>query len=101
LKRGRPIGSKDYVPRKKKKNAGENPSEDILAIIPATDFKKSDEKETPISNKISENKEVSLNYTWSRKLWDRKDAIIDNIFAYNVANEISADEYDPLSLEEY
>ncbi|GLT24789.1 hypothetical protein GCM10007933_42910 [Zoogloea oryzae] len=100
LKRGRPTGSKDSVPRKKKQNAGENPLEDILAIIPATDFEKSDEKETPISNKIPENKEVSLNYTWSRKLWDRKDAIIDNIFAYNVANEISADEYDPLSLEE-
>ena len=34
------------------------------------------------------NNEISINYTMTRKRWNRTDVVVNNIFAYNVAHNI-------------
>ncbi|KAJ9560562.1 hypothetical protein OSB04_005722 [Centaurea solstitialis] len=101
LKRGRPIGSKDKNPRKGKgaydqndqnMEANKEPENVIVEEIPLED------KEP----KKVENDEISMSFTISGKIWDRKSIILDNVFAYNIAVEITSldDEMEPRSVEE-
>lgn len=101
LKRGRPIGSKDKNPRKRKgaydqnaqnMEANKEPENVIVEEIPLED------KEP----KKVENDEISMSFTTSGKIWDRKSIIVDNVFAYNIAVEITSldDEMEPRSVEE-
>ncbi|KAJ9568302.1 hypothetical protein OSB04_004268 [Centaurea solstitialis] len=45
---------------------------------------------------------MSMSFTTSGKIWDRKSIILDNVFAYNIAVEITSldDEMEPRSVEE-
>jgi len=50
---------------------------------------------------MSENKEISLNYTSARVLMDRSSMFIDDAFAYSIAQEIiDNDEIEPRSVAE-
>ncbi|KAI3821171.1 hypothetical protein L1987_08729 [Smallanthus sonchifolius] len=100
LKRGRPVGSKDKNPRKKR---GANNEHNQLEVMP--------EKESPeetldmmVQNehKVPENEEISINYIMSRKVWNRNQIDVDDTFSYNVALEImeNNEDHEPISVEE-
>ena len=38
---------------------------------------------------VPNNEEISILYTYSREMWDRIETVIDDIFAFAVASEIS------------
>ena len=84
MKRGRPIGSKDKNPRKRK---GINDQDDH-------GLKEISQDETQVITyndeevRTSKNNEISMNYVSTRKLWNRNNVVIDNNFAYNVAIDI-------------
>ncbi|GJV04362.1 disease resistance CC-NBS-LRR class family protein [Tanacetum coccineum] len=81
LKRGRPIGSKDKNPRKRK-GTEKNSSYDDNVLDETQYIKTSPEEEM---NDI--NKEMSINYSQTHILWDRNEiGDIDEIFSYSVAN---------------
>ena len=98
LKRGRPIGSKDKNPQKRK---GINDQDD-------DGLKEISQDETQVIThddeevRTSENNEISINYVSTRKLWNRNNVVIDNIFAYNVAIEIMQqdEDFEPKSVHE-
>ena len=81
-KRGRPIGSKDKNARKTRKldkQAGTSYdiiSEEMELIIEGTASK---DDQTPESE---DNEEISINYIISGKRWNRKEMVMDEIFAY-------------------
>ena len=116
LKRGRPVGSKDSVPRKRKSNVHLNPAgiapenvirHDINARSTIHDSVITEEEndfgETQAYEeaKEPENKEISVNYVYTNELWDRSDMVIDNIFSFAVANEIiKSDDTEPHSVNE-
>ena len=93
-KRGRPVGSKDKNPRKRKINDNKkdlvgdvNIHEETLDM---TNNTISEEGEIP-----KDNNEISINYVMTGKRWNRTHVIIDNIFAYNVALDIISENEDP------
>ena len=50
-------------------------------------------EEMPLEDKEPkkvENDEISMSFTTSGKIWDRKSIIVDNAFAYNIAVEITS-----------
>ena len=103
-KRGRPIGSKDIVPRKRKINKSTfsklTPEElNVPEGTQATKVTKSPVEER-ISEEIQEcrNEEISINYT--RELWNHEETIIDDVFSYIVATEIINDDYEPHNLDD-
>ena len=51
---------------------------------------------------MHKSKEISVSYVSSRKIWNQNDIIVDDIFAYNIANEIMQQDRDlePKSIEE-
>ena len=60
---------------------------------------------TNISKKIKtteNNNEISINYVMTEKRWNWTNAVVDNIFAYNVAlGSISkSEDYEPKSVED-
>lgn len=96
MKRGRPIGSKDKNPQKRKgiNDQGDHGlkeiSQDETQVITL------DEISEEVQN--SENNEISLNYVSSRKLSNQNNVVINNIFAYNVVIDIMQQEsFFPLS----
>ena len=91
LKRGRPVGSRDVAPRKKR---GRN--QDSM-FLPSEQFTN---ETTPEEVKIMDpgNNEISINYY--NDLWNRNEIVIDDIFAFSVANEIINDDYEPRSITE-
>ncbi|GJR03487.1 hypothetical protein Tco_0526471 [Tanacetum coccineum] len=83
LKRGRPIGSKDKNPRKRK-GTEKNSDHDENVLNETQDIKTSPEEE--INNM---NQEMSINYSQTNILWDRNEiGDIDEIFSYSVASNI-------------
>jgi hypothetical protein len=107
-KRGRPLGSVDTRPRKKKESTAqsdpfiintENPSHEIVS-----DYSYVHEsllEDAPKSILIPENKEISMNYENVHELMERSSILIDDIFAYTVAHEIiEHDDIEPRSVEE-
>ncbi|GJX99553.1 copia protein [Tanacetum coccineum] len=90
LKRGRPIGSKDKNPRKRK-GTEKNSGHDENVLDETQDIKTSPEEEM---NDI--NKEMSINYSQTHILWDRNEiGDIDEIFSYSVASDIMSGDDDP------
>ena len=116
LKRGRPVGSKDSVPRKRKSKAYLNPDEialennfgqDVNVRTTTHDSVIIEEEsvlgetQAPEEAQVPENKEISINYAYSNELWDRKKTIIDDIFSFVVATEIvKSDDIEPRSVNE-
>ena len=81
LKRGRPIGSKDKNPRKKKKMREKN--EKVL-------------QQEPFSRDDRENYEISINYTHDGIIWDRDDIDDENgIFSFSFSKQIDHENDDP------
>lgn len=106
MKRGRPLGSKDKNPQKRKGAKDQDgQSEEII------NQEKSPEEIVDMTNAIAieetkvpgfvEN-EISLNYVMSGKIWNRDKVIIDYYFAYNLALEIMDEtkDHEPRSVEE-
>ncbi|GJY92150.1 retrovirus-related pol polyprotein from transposon TNT 1-94 [Tanacetum coccineum] len=90
LKRGRPIGSKDKNPRKRK-GTEKNSDHDENVLNETQDIKTSPEEEI---NDI--NKEMLINYSQTHILWDRnKIGDIDEIFSYSIASDIMSGNADP------
>ena len=116
LKRGRPVGSKDSVPRKRKSKAYLNPDEIALEKIFGQDVNVRStthdsviteeesvlgETQAPEEAQVPENKEISINYAYTNELWDRKETTIDDIFSFAVATEIvKSDDIEPRSVNE-
>jgi len=103
LKRGRPIGSKDKHPRRRKgaSDQSEHNTEVVTQEEPqdVTNDKTLGEVQVPKNN---ENEEISISYVSTGKRWNRNNIVIDNIFAYNVAVEIMQQDEDlePKSVNE-
>jgi len=99
-KRGRPIGSKDKNPRKRKgANVQNGPEEqnfdktlDIVEKFP---------EETQVPENF-ENDEISINYVVSGQRWNRSQVNVNEIFAYNIALDIAKEDEDlePKSIDE-
>jgi hypothetical protein len=116
-KRGRPIGSKDLAPRKKKLNnishsktpeevapdvashkekiydgpedvMNQGPSfSKIKHIAPVEDMPQILEV-TGNEVPVPNNNEISVFYTYSGEFWNRKEFLMDDTFSYAMANEI-------------
>ena len=91
LKRGRSLGSRDVALRKKK---GRNQDSMLLLSEQFTN------ETTPEEVKIMDlkNNEIFINYC--NDLWDRNEIVIDNMFAFLIANEIINDDYEPRLITE-
>ncbi|KAJ9535920.1 hypothetical protein OSB04_un000919 [Centaurea solstitialis] len=101
LKRGRPLGSKDKNPRKKKGANNQN------GHIEVNETPRESPEETldmlvPEEPQVPENEEISINYNMSRKVWNRDKTDVDDTFAYNVALNVMENEEDqePKSVDE-
>ena len=100
LKRGRPIGSKDSFPRKRKSNKSLTPVEynfDEIApeepitiqSIPVEPNALQGLKETAtrvaITDQLSPiNEEISINYMNQGEIWDRRHTLVNNAFSFQV-----------------
>ncbi|MFS7999224.1 putative RNA-directed DNA polymerase [Helianthus anomalus] len=90
LKRGRPIGSKDKNPRKRK------------ALVKEINHKENDLDKTVNTETSHEkdvddtNKEISINYGHTHIIWNRYEMEnIDEIFSYSIASDIMGEDDDP------
>lgn len=113
LKRGRPIGSKDKNPRKRKGTEKVNMIESDLEKTLDSDksenemcaLEKAQDDENEIIDSETENKndlEISINYVNTGNLWSRKDINIDEIFSFSIACEITNenDDHEPITVNE-
>ena len=98
LKRGRPMGSKDKNPRKRKGtekvNMIESDIEKTLDNDKSMTEKRVLEEAQDDDNEIIDNEtennndlEISINYANTRNLWSRKGINIDEIFSFSIACE--------------
>ncbi|KAL0415672.1 UNVERIFIED_CONTAM: Copia protein [Sesamum latifolium] len=102
LKRGRPIGSKDKNPQRRK--GAMNQDGQIEDTTP--------EESPGINNmlvpeetqvlEIHDNEEISVNYVLNGICWNQNEVIVDDIFAYNVALNVIHDneDHEPKSIHE-
>ena len=112
LKRGRPPGSKDSIPRKRKSMTRLNPNEisheqgvhkectihDSIITENENILKIAD---APEEANVPANTEISVNYAWNNELWKRHEIIIDDIFSFAIATEIiKDDDIEPRSVDE-
>ncbi|KAL0391926.1 UNVERIFIED_CONTAM: Copia protein [Sesamum radiatum] len=103
-KRGRPLGSKDANPRKRKEHifsinhdanvSTSNVSEDKIPEDFEEDHKRNEQD-------LDDSYEMSINYAHNSLGWYRKEIKMNDIFAYSVAVEImDEDDNDPQTMEE-
>ncbi|KAL0389056.1 UNVERIFIED_CONTAM: Copia protein [Sesamum calycinum] len=104
-KRGRPLGSKDANPRKRKEHivsinhdanvTTSNVSEDKIPEVILSEDPKRNELD------LDDSYEMSINYAHNSLGWYRKEIKMNDIFAYSVAVEImDEDDNDPQTMEE-
>jgi len=125
VKRGRPIGANDKIPRKRK--AQENkigapeealPTKQATKIDPSKLFvqnspgnespkakplkEESPEEESPEDEHVPENNEISINYISTGEILDKNKIVVDNIFSFKIVFDItrSNDDIEPQSVEE-
>ena len=130
LKRGRPIGSNDVTPQKRRTQKKLGTLEEAIKMTYWFKFDKSItledveiiqkapkevhieqealeeahiEREAPKEAQVPKNCEISISYVHTRKKWDRNNIFINNIFIFQVAfNIIRNDENsEPWNVEEY
>ncbi|KAL0553874.1 hypothetical protein IC582_007778 [Cucumis melo] len=95
------MGSKDKNPRKRKVTNSLNDLIDNRNIqektMDTTSGKNVEETQVYIDNN-----EISINYTMIGKRWNRINVVVDNIFAYNVAQNIihENEDYEPKFVDE-
>ena len=98
LKRGRPIGSKDKNPRKRKgAEIGIDKTEEIITN------EESPEETLDMTQKeiqVPDNEEISISYVMSGIKWNRKQIDVDDIFECNVAVDVMDEDHEPTSIEE-
>ena len=96
VKRGRPVGSKDKNPRKRK---GLKDQVEELMALEESPIVIPEEIQVP---ETCDNQEISINYVATGQRWNRNKIDVDDIFAYNVALNIVNDNEDlePKSVEE-
>ena len=104
LKHGRPVGSKDTNSRKRK--GAKDTNDQVEVNIDQENFPSktpnelvSKENKVP---KIDGNEEISINYVMTGEQWNRNEIIVDDIFAYHVAQNVANENEDlkPMSMEE-
>jgi hypothetical protein len=89
IKRGRPLGSKDKNPRKRKggKDQDGKVEEARMEEKPPEETKDMTNtisiEETKVPDSLDN--EISLNYVMSGKIWNRDKVVTDDAFAYNLA----------------
>ena len=98
LKRGRPIGSKDTVPRKRRGKNQESTLEEPGAVLTSKEFNALEEAQT--HEKITNPRNTENSITYCNEIWDRNKIIIDDIFAFSIAYKIMDDDYEPQSIIE-
>ena len=123
LKRGRPVGSKDSAPRKRRidekscpnkapEKAVHNTPEEVMYQKP--NLSETSMEDTTLDKvtvpeetmtKVPNNDEISIFHTDSGEIWEINKFVIDDIFTYVVATEISKgndenDEIEPRSINE-
>ena len=93
LKRGRPIGSKDKLPRKRKECEKHDTPKITENILDEENCESNDN----IKHLESEgNHEISINYIHNGKIWKRNEMDdIDDVFSYLLAKEINEENEDP------
>ena len=125
LKRGRPLGSKDLIPRKRKIKGQQNPSLEenstpvkatltISKIINPEEESSIEVTHAPeeaivpkeIQNhedaQVLANDEISIHYASTGELWDRTKVVINEVFFFAVAIEIlkEDDDHEPRSVDD-
>ena len=125
LKRGRPLGSKDLIPRKRKIKRQQNPNLEenstpevatptISKIITPEEESAIEVTHAPkgaivpeeIQNhedaQVLANDEIFINYASTGKLWNRTKVVINVVFCFAVATEIlkEDDDHEPRSVDE-
>ena len=98
LKRGRPIGSKDTIPRKRKSAISMTP-EEHTTVKPQVD-----EQVTPLEAPVKElslndvpvhnNEEIFINHIHEGRIWDRNTTHINDAFSFQVAMDIIKNDED-------
>ena len=93
-KRGRPIGSKDITPRKRRTNGKKNDHEEsnIENQIPE---EIQNEQIALEEVQVPENNEISISYVHMGEKWDQNNFDVNNIFAFQVALDIIQNDDDP------
>ena len=114
LKRGRPLGSKDTIPRKRKNVKFNTPEED------APEEHTNEKGLTNINNEliapaeasidqlshefvsVNNNEEISINYIHKGKIWNRNTTLIDDAFSFQVATDIinNDEDQEPQNIDE-
>uniref|UniRef100_A0A2N9J4G7 Reverse transcriptase Ty1/copia-type domain-containing protein n=1 Tax=Fagus sylvatica TaxID=28930 RepID=A0A2N9J4G7_FAGSY len=122
LKRGRPVGAKDKIPRKRKIQEKQVAApEEAIPMKQATNIinlskncaHKSPENEppeegtpeelSPEEEQVPENDEISIHYVSTGEIWDRNKIVVDNIFSFKVALDITRSndhEIEPQTVEQ-
>ena len=105
LKRGRPIGFKDTILRKRKSVISMTPEEHIT-VKPQVDVAPAEAlvKELSLNDvPVHNNEEISINYIHEGKIWDRNTTHINDAFSLQVAMNIIRNDEDqePQNVNEY
>jgi hypothetical protein len=122
LKHGRPVGAKDKIPRKRKIQEKQVAApEEAMPMKQATNIinlskncaHKSPENEppeegtpeelSPEEEQVPENDEISIHYVSTGEIWDRNKIVVDNIFSFKVALDITRSndhEIEPQTVEQ-
>ena len=98
LKRGRPIGSKDTIPRKMKSAISITPKEHITVkpqvneqVAPAeAPVKELSLNDVPVHN----NEDISINYIHEGRIWERNTTHINYALSFQVAMDIIRNDED-------
>ena len=93
LKRGRPIGSKDTVPRKRRGKNQESTLEEPGVVLTSKELNALEEAQT--HEKITNPRNTENSITYCNEIWDQNKIIIDDIFAFSVAHKIMDDDCEP------
>ena len=99
LKHGRPFGSKDTIPRKRKTQRHNDNIEHnayAKAYVEQGTPEKVHNKEVALEEaRVPKNSEISISYVHKGDKWDRNNTVINNIFAFQVALDIIINDEDP------
>ena len=99
LKLGRPFGSKDTTPQKRRTqrhNANIEHNAYAKAYIEQGTPEEVHNKEVTLEEThIPKNSEISISYVHKRDEWDQNNIVINNIFVFQVALDIIRNDEDP------
>ncbi|KAI9114276.1 hypothetical protein K1719_014504 [Acacia pycnantha] len=114
LKRGRPIGSKNKNPRKRKitkkidGQVKDNQEKLVAPKEPSPEELLSPEENIVVTEEaqvldICENNEISINYVMIGIQWDRNEVNVDGTFAYHITYDVMNDnkDHEPKSINEF